>query len=487
MPICGTVKTIPTKRQTLRSKPMLNQIKKYAEIVRLTLLQEKNASTDKIKNMNGLEREFLPAVLEVTETPPSPAARLLAYAIMLIFAVFTVWSFCGKIDIIATAPGKLLPASNVKTIQTLQDSEIEEIYVQEGQYVEAGQELIKFDQTEVRANINRIENEITGLEISVARLQAMLSGNPLANFDYRGHPDSDLVHIHQNLLKSQIAEKNAQKEVLQGQIDKAEKEKDTIAAELNRIDRLLPSVRERIDKKRILVDKQLLARLTFLEQEEELTNMQEQRNVQMKKMAETEENIKYFKKQAAQYLAEFDRNLAQELTESSEKLESYRQELIKYQQALKRTVVKAPVSGYVQQLAYHTRGGIVEAAKPIMNLVPENYKLEAEVMILNQDIGFVRPNQPVEIKIDSFPFTKYGTVKAKVRQISEDAVQDEKLGLIFAARLTLSDNTIRADGKTIRLKPGMSITAEIKTGKRRVIEYLLSPLIKHLDESMRER
>ncbi len=122
-----------------------------------------------------------------------------------------------------------------------------------------------------------------------------------------------------------------------------------------------------------------------------------------------------------------------------------------------------------------------------MNLVPENYKLEAEVMILNQDIGFVRPNQPVEIKIDSFPFTKYGTVKAKVRQISEDAVQDEKLGLIFAARLTLSDNTIRADGKTIRLKPGMSITAEIKTGKRRVIEYLLSPLMKYLDESMRER
>ncbi len=207
----------------------------------------------------------------------------------------------------------------------------------------------------------------------------------------------------------------------------------------------------------------------------------------MKKMAETEENIKYFKKQSAQYLAEFDRNLAQELTESSEKLESYRQELIKYQQALKRTVVKAPVSGYVQQLAYHTHGGVVEAAKPIMNLVPENYKLEAEVMILNQDIGFVRPNQPVEIKIDSFPFTKYGTVKAKVRQISEDAVQDEKLGLIFAARLTLSDNTIRADGKTIRLKPGMSITAEIKTGKRRVIEYLLSPLMKYLDESMRER
>lgn len=129
----------------------------------------------------------------------------------------------------------------------------------------------------------------------------------------------------------------------------------------------------------------------------------------------------------------------------------------------------------------------VETAKPIMNLVPEDYKLEAEVQILNKDIGFVRPAQDVEIKIDSFPFTKYGTIKGKVRNISGDAIQDEKLGLVFNARLTLLDNKIKADGQIIQLKPGMSVTAEIKTGKRRVIEYLLSPVMKYLNESMRER
>lgn len=204
-------------------------------------------------------------------------------------------------------------------------------------------------------------------------------------------------------------------------------------------------------------------------------------------MAETEENIEYLKKELRQYLAEFDKNLMQELTENREKLASYQQELVKYREALKRTVVKAPLSGYVQQLVYHTKGGIVETAKPIMNIVPENYKLEAQVMILNKDIGFVRPEQDVEIKIDSFPFTKYGTLKGKVRNISGDAVQDEKLGLVFNARLTLFDNKIKADGQIIRLKPGMSVTAEIKTGKRRVIEYLLSPVMKYLNESMRER
>lgn len=470
-----------------RSNAMWEQLKKYREIARLALLQEKASKNSKIKGMNEHEKEFLPAVLEVTEMPPSHAARLLTYVIVAMFTVLILWSVIGKIDIIATAAGKLMPASNIKTIQTLTDSEIEEIYVQEGEYVKAGQDLIKFNQTEVIANISRIENEIEALKIAIARLQALLTENPQENFNYDRDIDAYLIKMHADLLKSQIIEKSARIDVLKGQIAKAEKEKDTISADLGRIEKLLPSVTERIEKKKILVDKKLLARLTFLEQQEELTNLQEQRNVQAKKMAETEENIEYLKKELRQYLAEFDKNLMQELTENREKLASYQQELVKYREALKRTVVKAPLSGYVQQLVYHTKGGVVETAKPIMNIVPENYKLEAQVMILNKDIGFVRPEQDVEIKIDSFPFTKYGTLKGKVRNISGDAVQDEKLGLVFNARLTLSDNKIKADGQIIRLKPGMSVTAEIKTGKRRVIEYLLSPVMKYLNESMRER
>ena len=391
-----------------------NELSRYWTIAKLALLQEKATKDSKVKGMNEHEKEFLPAVLEVTEMPPSHAARLLTYVIMLMFTTLILWSILGKIDIIATSAGKLMPASNIKTIQTLTDSEIEEIYVQEGQYVKEGQDLIKFNQTEVLANINRVENEMEALEIAISRLKALLSDDPEKNFSYNPDIDEYLIKMHTDLLKSQMTEKAAKIEVLNGQITKAEKEKETIQADLTRIEKLLPSVQER--------------------------------------------------------------------TESREKLASYQQELIKYQEALKRTIVKAPLSGYVQQLVYHTKGGVVETAKPIMNLVPEDYKLEAEVQILNKDIGFVRPEQDVEIKIDSFPFTKYGTIKGKVRNISGDAIQDEKLGLVFNARLTLL-----ADGQIIQLKPGMSVTAEIKTGKRRVIEYLLSPVKKYLNESMRER
>lgn len=359
--------------------------------------------------------------------------------------------------------------------------------MQEGQYVKEGDELIKFNQTEVHANISRVKSEMAALEIANARLKALLSENPQENFNYDQNIDEYLIRMHSDLLKSQMTEKAAKIEVLQGQIAKAEKEKDTIKADLTRIEKLLPSVQERIEKKKILVDQKLMARLTFLEQEEELTNLSEQRNVQAKKMAETEENIEYLKKELRQYLAEFDKSLMQELTQNREKLASYQQELVKYEEALKRTIVKAPLSGYVQQLVYHTIGGVVETAKPIMNIIPEDYKLEADVLILNKDIGFVQPDQEVEIKIDSFPFTKYGTIKGKVRNISGDAIQDEKLGLVYSSRLSLADNKIKADGQIVQLKPGMGVTAEIKTGKRRVIEYLLSPVMKYLNESMRER
>lgn len=464
-----------------------SQLRHYLEIVKLALLQEKADVNSKIKEMNRHEKEFLPAVLAVTEVPPSHGARLLTYVIISIFMVLLLWAYWGKIDIIATSQGKLMPASNIKTIQTLEDSEIEEIYVQEGQYVQAQQELIKFNQTEVRASISRLKNEIAALEIAIARLGALLSDAPETNFHYSDKINPYLIKMHSDLLKSQMAEKNAKLEVLLSQIAKAEKEKETTEAEIMRIAHLLPSVQERIEKKKILVEKKLLARLTFLEQEEELTNLSEQKNVQLKKLAETEENIEYLKKEYRQYLAEFDKNLTQELTEAQEKLASYQQELIKYNEALKRTIIKAPLAGYVQQLVYHTRGGVVEKAKPIMNIVPEDYQLEAEVMILNKDIGFVKPEQEVEIKIDSFPFTKYGTIAGKVRNISGDAIKDEKLGLVYNSRLRLADNKINADGKLIQLKPGMGITAEIKTGKRRVLEYLLSPIIKYMDESMRER
>lgn len=147
----------------------------------------------------------------------------------------------------------------------------------------------------------------------------------------------------------------------------------------------------------------------------------------------------------------------------------------------------SPVDGTVQQLAAHTLGGVVAAAQPIMSIVPDDESIEVEATILNQDIGFVRPGQAVVAKVESFPYTQYGYLDADVVSVSHDAVSDEKLGLVFPARIRLRRATMDVDGVTIRLTPGMALNLEIKTGKRTVLAYLLDPLRAQVHEGLGER
>ena len=164
-----------------------------------------------------------------------------------------------------------------------------------------------------------------------------------------------------------------------------------------------------------------------------------------------------------------------------------RQELIKLGQLRKANKIVSPIDGEVQQLAVHTIGGVLQPAQALMVIVPENPKLEVEVLLENKDIGFVREGQSVEIKIDAFPYTKYGLIDGEVSNISRDSIEDEKQGLVYPARIRLLQTTVNVRGKAVSLAPGMRVVVEIKTGNRRVIEFFLSPLIRHWQESLDER
>lgn len=145
------------------------------------------------------------------------------------------------------------------------------------------------------------------------------------------------------------------------------------------------------------------------------------------------------------------------------------------------------MEGTVQQLAVHTVGGVVTEAQPLMMIVPRDKALEVEAFVDNKDIGFVRPGQPAEVKIETFQYTKYGTIHARIASVSHDAINDEKRGLIYSARVRMERSTIDVDGTPVNLGPGMAVSVEIKTGRRRVIEYFLSPLMQYGNESLRER
>lgn len=176
-----------------------------------------------------------------------------------------------------------------------------------------------------------------------------------------------------------------------------------------------------------------------------------------------------------------------EIQAAKGQIDSLDQELTKarYEQSL--TELRAPVAGTVQQLAVHTLGGVVTPAQPLLTLVPSDQHVEVEALLENKDVGFVHAGQPVSVKVETFNFTKYGRVAGEVVSVSQDAIKDEKRGQVYNAKVRLARSQLLIDGRSVALAPGMAVTVEIKTDQRRVIDYFLSPLEQHLQESLGER
>ena len=208
---------------------------------------------------------------------------------------------------------------------------------------------------------------------------------------------------------------------------------------------------------------------------------------QRARLVEAQATLKETENARVAYVAETQRLLNERQAQAHSKREQLTQERSKTEQRTRLTQLTAPVTGTVQQMAIHTEGGVVTPAQVLMVVVPKDAQVTAEVVVDNKDIGFVNAGQSVQVKLETFPYTRYGTIEAKVDSVAADAVNDEKRGAIFPATLTLSRSDIQVDGKRIRISPGMNVTAEIKTGKRRVIDYLLSPIERAGSESLKER
>ena len=247
----------------------------------------------------------------------------------------------------------------------------------------------------------------------------------------------------------------------------------TLLSEITRLSRSLPNLHDQVESKRKLLGSGYTARLPFLELENQLI--------------EAEAQLDTAKAKLAQLDAEDQRGVLDRLTEARQQRDSLEQDLIKAQTRNRLQTLTAPVDGVVQQLAVHTVGGVVTPAQELLTIVPDDHSIEIEAMVENKDIGFVKDGQPAEVKVEAFPFTKYGTLPGSVLTVSRDAVLQENQGWLYPARFSLAQTEILADEKYIPLTSGMAVTVEIKTGKRQLIQYLLAPLQEYQDESLRER
>jgi hemolysin D len=456
------------------------------------------------------ELAFLPAALEVVETPPSPVGRATAAAIAAFFCLALAWACWGEIDIVASAQGKIIPSGNVKTIQPFEIGVIRAIHVHDGQRVNAGDRLIELDPTMNAAELGHLQSDLVATQLEVARLHATLveNGDPLSGFRPPHSASPAQVETQRRFLASQHGEFQAKLAVLNRQQEQKEAERATIGAAIAKLEATLPVVEQRFEVRKTLYGKELGAKLQYLEALQQLLEQQQDLVLQKSRYREATAAMAALTETREQTIAEYRRTRFGEVAEAERKMAGLQHDLIKAEQRTKLQLLTAPVDGIVQQLNVHTIGGVVTPGQSLLVVVPVDGRLEIEAMVPNRDIGFVRAGQDAEIKIDTFNFTRYGLIHGKVLSVSHDAISRDKAQdrssdkskgtesgtsepagqeLGYAARVSLDRSQMQVGANLVNLSPGMAVTVEIKTGSRTVMSYLLSPLARYERDSLRER
>jgi membrane fusion protein, hemolysin D len=459
---------------------------------------------------NEHELAFLPAALEIVETPPSPIGRAIGITVISLFCLALGWASFGSVDIVATASGKIIPSGRTKIVQPFEIGVVRAIRVRDGQSVKSGEILIELDPTMTEAERDHLRSDFISVGLEMARLRAALSNrvDPFDDFHPPEGASPSLIEMNKQYLLSQVAEQQSRLAAIDRQLKQKEAERDTITAAITKIEATIPVLTQKVDIRKYLYDKDLGSKLTYLTEYQDLIGLQQEVLLQKSKYQEADAAVAALSETRAQTAAEYRRARFEELSKAEQKAAGLAQDVIKAEQRTKLQMLTAPVDGVVQQLAVHTIGGVVTPGQALLAVVPLDSRLEIEAMVSNRDIGFVHAGQEAEVKVDTFSFTRYGLLHGKVINVSSDAISRDKpqdrandkapgtetsssepkgQEMNYAARVSLERTQMQVDDKLVNLSPGMAVTVEIKTGSRKIISYLLSPVAQYKQEMFRER
>ncbi|GGO85256.1 HlyD family type I secretion periplasmic adaptor subunit [Marinobacterium nitratireducens] len=434
--------------------------------------------------------DFLPAALEIRDKPPHPAGRLTGWLLMTLFAVGLIWACIGQVDIVATAEGKIIPSGQVKLIQPYERGVVGRIWVDEGQSVRKGDPLVDLDTTLTGADASRLGRELLQNQLNSRRLEVFLRAlddGAVSTVSWPAGVDAMLIHAQEALLREMLESHRAARARLERLLEAKRAELAMNASSIAKLSGTLPLVTQRSEALATLSERRMVAEVAYLELEQSRIEQQHDLEAARSQGLLLRAQIAELEQQRASLEAQTRRDAREQLVELQREAGTLQEELIKARELNRKQRLIAPVDGVVQQLAVHTTGGVVSPAEVLMKVVPRDPQLVAEVWLENKDIGFVAQGQPAEIKVHTFPFTKYGVIDGAIVRISADATADERKGLIYKAQIQLSRSTLNVEGREVDLLPGMGVSAEVKTGKRYLIEFIMAPLLRYKSDSAEER
>jgi hemolysin D len=440
-------------------------------------------------HLRSRETDFLPAALDVIERPVSPTARISTWVLLIGLIGAFAWLFLGHVDVVASAPGKIVPTGSVKLVQSAGSGVVRTIYVHDGDVVHAGQPLLDLDPTLSGADLAQAHKALAAAELDMARNRAIadaLAGRGLHFVPPVGTP-TDVADTQRRLVAAQLAEVDASVSSLSAARSSSLSDAAVAAAQINKLTETLPILDRELDNMNRLDAKGYAPGLRLLELQRQRRQEAGDREVAVAQQARGYSEARKLGDQLAQAREQARRTALTDLAKAQAEAILRREEVTRTAQKQKFQRLLAPVDGTVQQLAMHTIGGVVEPARTLMIIVPAAGGLEVEARILNKDIGFIHSGQTVAVKLEAFPFTRFGAVPGRVVRVSRDAVLDQRLGSIYMATIVLDRATILVDDRAVPLSAGLSATVDIRTGSRRIISYLISPLQTRVSQAGRER
>ncbi len=465
------------------------------------------------------ELEFLPAALEILETPASPAGRAIGATICLFLVGALAWSVLGRVDIVATADGTVIPAGKSKVVQPLDADVVELILVRDGEHIAMGQVLVTLDATEALAERDRIARDLWQARLAVAGLETLreglgVGGGPGSFIPPPGAP-AEAVATERARIAARLAEQRGKLAELAQQMAAKRDEMAENQAMIGKLAASLPFLGQKRAMYRALLRERLTNRPDWLDSEQEYSDQAQQIVVQQQHAVTLASDLAALEGQEEAATASYAYGVLKDLAEAEQKAADLSREFAAAAHKAAQTVLRAPIGGSVQQLALHTVGGVVTPAEKLMTIVPDGAPVLVEAMVDNRDIGFVHPGQAVAVKVEAFNFTRYGLLHGHVVDVSRDSIADDAVppqpqprfaagagagdaeagqgssqgteASVYLVHIALDRTTMMVDGREAAVTPGMAVTAEIRTGRRRVISYLLSPLQRYMHDGLQER
>lgn len=424
--------------------------------------------------------EFKPLLVEIEERPINPLGRTIFWIVIAAMTFTSLWMFFGEVDVVVTARGKVIPTGEVKVVQPLNSGVVTSILIQPGDYVGKGQLLMEIDPSDVDPELESMHADYKQAGLEIKRIDALLENRP---FDLNGQDfDAEILRVQHQIY---LAEKKRLDKQIQVKLGALAQQDERLAAENKVLEQARYMAGLLAEKLRRLTSVQdIISRDEYEQAESEAKGYQTEIQASGHRIAEiwalkeqTNQEISFLKE-------EYRTRLLTDLAEKKQRYLYLQAKIERSQFISTRQQITAPVDGYVSQLLFHTIGGVVTPAEKLAFIVPTHSPLLIKALLLNKDAGFVTDGMDASIKIDTFNFQKYGTIAGKVIQVSKDSIEDEQLGLVYETYIAPQSSTLMVNGVETPISAGMSVTTEVKVGKRRIIEFFLYPLIKYLDEGV---